>query len=316
MSIEIVDAIFDYAETRQQPIMIIASRNQIGSGGYVCTTEELMSHIKDKSRSYIKICRDHCGPYFNDSEKSLSFREAIEATKKTIANDIENGFDLIHIDTSRCGNDFKSAASELFDFAQKMSDTVEFEFGTEENVGVSASVNKYEEDCKLARSLSDRIRFVVGQTGSLVYEDFQIGKFDPEVAMELSEIADNYGVKLKEHNADYIGPAAIDLRRLCGVYALNIAPEFGVIQTKLLYELAPSDLWKDFADLGLKSERWKKWIDASRDDLKKVLVSGHYLFSTVEYKKIIDNIGENEFRKDLRERLFNRFDTYSKYMKL
>jgi hypothetical protein len=51
--------------------MIIASRNQIDSdNGYVMTTQELNDRVQKSD--YLWLCRDHCGPYFLDSEKNLS----------------------------------------------------------------------------------------------------------------------------------------------------------------------------------------------------------------------------------------------------
>ncbi len=103
MSYYINEILANYAKEKQQPLMIIASRNQIDSdSGYVMTTKELSKQISPLRSDYLMLCRDHCGPYFLDAEKSLSARQAVEATKKTIAGDIENGFDLIHIQRERC----------------------------------------------------------------------------------------------------------------------------------------------------------------------------------------------------------------------
>ncbi|MEI6052650.1 MAG: hypothetical protein WCQ44_08125, partial [Opitutaceae bacterium] len=98
MSFLINDALGKYSRDQQSPLMIIASRNQIdANSGYVMTTKELVSQMSPFKSDYLMLCRDHCGPYFLDIEKSLSIEKAIEATKKTIACDIENGFDLVHI---------------------------------------------------------------------------------------------------------------------------------------------------------------------------------------------------------------------------
>jgi tagatose-1,6-bisphosphate aldolase non-catalytic subunit AgaZ/GatZ len=130
MSPLIVDTLCQYANSHRQPLMIIASRNQVDAdSGYVMSTSQLGQQLESVKSEYIKLCRDHCGPYFLDSEKSLGIRAAIEATKKTIAADIENGFDLIHIDTSRCDNGYE-VADELLEFCLRLKPDVEFEFGT------------------------------------------------------------------------------------------------------------------------------------------------------------------------------------------
>ena len=147
MSPVVIDTLVGYARPGR-PLMIIASRNQVDSdSGYVMTTQGLADRIEFSSS--IKLCRDHCGPYFLDSERSLSLVAAVEATKRTIAADLENGFDLIHIDTSRCPDPY-SAAEDLIKFASDLNPKVEFEFGTEENVGVIAGCEKYKEDVKFA----------------------------------------------------------------------------------------------------------------------------------------------------------------------
>lgn len=320
MSREIIDSIFEYADNKNEQLMIIASRNQIDTktvgGGYVSSTESFFDYIKNKNRENVLICRDHCGPYFSENEKNMSLRDAVEETKKTIASDIEMGFDLIHIDTSKCHNKEYETASELFEFSTKINPNIMFEFGSEENVGVSASLEKYQKDVSFASSFSNKIEFVVGQTGSLVYEDKQVGTFDRNITEKLSQKAEENGVKFKEHNADYLNSEEVGLRKLCGVNAVNIAPEFGVIQTKLLYLMSKdTPEWYNFCDVVVKSKKWSKWIPENSDNIRKVFVAGHYLFNSDEYKRLIDTMDYGGFIKELKTRLFGRFDTYSLGMK-
>lgn len=279
-----------YARDKQRPLMFIASRNQIDSNsGYVMTTTELGRQINPLRSEYLMLCRDHCGPYFLDAEKSLSLSQAVEATKKTIAGDIENGFDLIHIDTSRCEDSYH-VADELFNFCLKLNPDIKFEFGTEENVGVAAGINKYKDDVKFASQFPN-MEFVVAQTGSLTMEDRQVGSFDVPMVKQLVGYANNAVVKLKEHNADYLTAEQIQLRKSAGVHACNIAPQLGVIQTKKILELA--DLYQidsnNFKNKVIASGKWKKWI-IDGDDTVKVAVAGHYNFTTDDYKKLVGAI--------------------------
>ena len=102
MSREVITSIATYSKEKNEPLMLIASRNQVDAeSGYVMTTPELRQLLSTLPTENLWICRDHCGPYFLDVEKGLPLRDAVEASKKTIAYDIEQGFDLIHIDTSR-----------------------------------------------------------------------------------------------------------------------------------------------------------------------------------------------------------------------
>lgn len=291
MSPEVINAIGTYATIRKYPLMIIASRNQVDSdGGYVMTTKQLAEQVKNFDRNYLKLCRDHCGPYFLDAEKDLSGVQAVEATKKTIAGDIEAGFDLIHIDTSRCLGTYH-VAEELIKFCLDLNPNIKFEFGTEENVGVAAGVQKYRDDVKFASQFPN-MEFVVAQTGSLVMEDRQAGTFNDAIVEELVGIANEAGIKLKEHNADYLTIEQIQQRRAVGVHALNIAPQLGVIQTKVLKQFAmrygAESAWYEFVAEVLGSNKWKKWI-VDGDSNKKVDIAGHYLFNHASYREVIRN---------------------------
>ena len=54
----------------------------------------------------------------------------------------------------------------------------------------------------------------------------------------MSKIAKENGIFLKEHNCDYLNLEQIQLRRQYGINAINIAPEFGVIQSNLTYNIS------------------------------------------------------------------------------
>ena len=310
MSYEVIDILTSYAKSNQRPLMLIASRNQVDvNSGYVTTTKGLAKSISPNVSEYLMVCRDHCGPYFLDQEKSLTLPQAIKATKLTIEADIENGFDLIHIDTSRCDQPYQ-VADELFNFCLRLNPKVKFEFGTEENVGVTASIKNYQNDVKFAGQFPN-MEFVVAQTGSLTMEDRQVGSFDIAMVKKLVGYAERFGVKLKEHNADYLTSDQILMRKQSGVHACNIAPQLGVIQTKLLLSMC-SDLGinsVDFQQKVLNSQRWKKWI-VDGDDSVKVCIAGHYCFNSIEYKELIKSIGYEKFYDKLREEISHCMDLY------
>lgn len=291
MSHIIVDFLIDYAE-KGKPLMLIASRNQVDSdSGYVMTTSELRQKHWVKFSQNVILCRDHCGPYFLDAEKNLSEEQAIEATKKTIANDIENDFKLIHIDTSRCQDPYR-AADKLFEFALKQNPDIWFEFGSEENIGTAAGVSQYMKDVKYA-SQYPNTKFVVAQTGSLTMEDRQVGTFETEVVKHLVEFAEQNNVQLKEHNADYLTAEQILLRKDTGVHACNIAPQLGVLQTKTVLKYA--DYYgistADFKETVLNSKKWTKWMLSDNQD-KKILVAGHYCFNHPTYLELEERLSK------------------------
>ena len=49
------------------------------------------------------LCRDHGGPWQRDNERNahLPEKEAMELGKKSYKYDLENGFDLLHIDQQK-----------------------------------------------------------------------------------------------------------------------------------------------------------------------------------------------------------------------
>jgi fructose/tagatose bisphosphate aldolase len=313
MSREIVDSICDYTVSNKQFLMIIASRNQVdATSGYVMNTKELTRLVSSYDRTNLWLCRDHCGPYFLDNEKNLSQEKAIEATKKTIAQDIESGFDLIHIDTSRC-DDTYNTAEELIKFSLDLNPAIKFEFGTEENIGVAAGLLKYKKDVKFAKQFPN-MRFVVAQTGSLVMEDNQVGELNVDVVKELVSCANENGIELKEHNADYLTKEEILLRHSLGIHALNIAPQLGVIQTKLIKKLSIEHgldtEWNEFSQAVLLSNKWKKWI-INGDDDKKIEIAGHYLFQNSLYNNLIEKLESKiQWKLLLQNNLFKIYDMY------
>ena len=292
MSLMITHILLDYARYNKKPLMIIASRNQVDvDSGYVMSTHDLADAYNRHWSKYAILCRDHCGPYFLDSEKTLNESQALEATKKTIAHDIENGFSLIHIDTSRCQNPYRSAEL-LFNFALKLSPNIWFEFGTEDNIGVAAAFKKYQEDVDFV-SQWPNVKFVVGQTGSLTKEDKQVGSFDLETVKELVSYAELKKVQFKEHNADYLDSQQILSRKHAGVHACNIAPQLGVIQTRTILRLAEyyGVDSTEFQTEVLNSGKWAKWMLG--DDISlKVEVAGHYCFGLDSYKRLENQLAQ------------------------
>jgi hypothetical protein len=59
---------------------------------------------------------------------------------------------------------------------------------------------------------------------------------------------------------------------------MNIAPQLGVVQTKLLKSMALARggeaEWAAFSNVVLASGRWKKWTNSDQDQ-QKVIIAGH-----------------------------------------
>ena len=75
------------------------------------------------------------------------------------------------------------------------------------------SLKKFKEDINFFKKCSNR-QYIVCQTGSLVKSVFQIGQFDVDTVKEMSQIAKDNGILLKEHNCDYLNNDEILLAQL------------------------------------------------------------------------------------------------------
>jgi fructose/tagatose bisphosphate aldolase len=316
MSKEIIEILAKHTKENNYPLMIIASRNQVDYvTGYVCTTAELAAQVEEFKNPNLLLCRDHCGPYFSDLDRGLSIEDAMDRCMKTIAADIASGFDLIHIDVSRIKDNQLFYAKELIEYALKLNPDIKLEFGSEDNTGIDIKSSLARIDVQLGflNPYKNNIVFFVTQTGSLT-KDSQAGIFDIDRNQEIGEQIRAAGFLFKEHNADYFTAEDIDHRIHAGVDSLNIAPQLGKIQTDLLKEFAPKDLWATFADLVYNQTYWHRWVPEGQTDKDiAVSVSGHYLFHSQTYKDIIASIDYNKFKSALETKITKLLDHYKTF---
>lgn len=314
MSREIIKILVKHSEDYEYPLMIIASRNQVDyDTGYVCTTRQLMELIEFVSPTKPKnllVCRDHCGPYFSMADEGLSIEQAIERCKQTIKEDIDRGFDLIHIDTSKINDSDFRYATELIEYALSLNPNIKLEFGSEDNTGenLDVSMANLDSQLKFLNKYKDNVVFFVTQTGSLV-KDRQVGFFNDKNSQILNMVH-SAGFLFKEHNADYFTKDDIILRQRFGVDALNIAPQLGTIETATLKRFAPPDLWNKFADLVYSKNYWQRWIGDNQDKDTAVAVSGHYCFNSKEYSDIMSAINYEKFVDELKARINGVINDY------
>ena len=150
MSKEIINSLDYFSNKKNTKIMLICSRNQVDSkilgGGYVnnFSTRTFSEFVKKKNNNKLIMCRDHSGPYKKDSKKRDIDRE-IENTKLSLLDDIINDFQILHIDTSECGNAKYEIAQELINYcnfnAKKYKKNF-FEFGCEDH-GILTNLKKF-----------------------------------------------------------------------------------------------------------------------------------------------------------------------------
>lgn len=351
MSEVVIRATLELGRDMDFPVMLIASRNQIDSdelgGGYVMgwnqnSFSEAVSKIAGAVGfdGLLYLCRDHGGPWQRDNERygKLPADEAMRAAKASYLADLKAGFNLLHIDPTKAPYNSEAVPMEtviartieLIEYAEEQAQrlnlpTVSYEVGTEETMGGLISAEAFEQFmADLLRELDQRNlphpAFIVGQTGTLVKMDRNVGNFDPKNTRQLCQLARKYGLGFKEHNADYLPLDILKMHPGLGITGANVAPEFGLVETRSLLKLAEQEKQaigescmesSNFAPLiqkaALESGRWKKWLmkedaDLTEKDIAEspeklaeiTDVCGHYVFNREDIhkarKKLYDNL--------------------------
>jgi len=323
MSKNCVDASIELAEQYKTPLMLIASRRQIDSeqfgGGYVenWTTKQFADYVIEKDiNQNIIIARDHGGPWQNELEKSqsMNLKDAMQSAKDSYRADIDAGFHMLHIDPSV---DIHSQPNvdqvleriyELYDFcwsyAQNKNQDIIFEIGTEEQSGGNNTLDELEYTLENMRKFCKINKvpfpmFIVIQAGTRVVETKNIGSFDTQVRVknelppeiqipQMVGVCNKYGIYMKEHNADYLSTESLKWQPRLGIHAANIAPEFGVAETKAFINILErnnqNDLLDEFLRISYDSRKWEKWMlnDTNASDRDRSVIAGHYVFSSDE----------------------------------
>lgn len=323
MSVNCVDAAIDLSNEHEVPILLIASRRQIDSeeigGGYVnnWTTEEFARYVIDRDKKgKILLARDHGGPWQNPNEKdeNISLRRAMESSKASFRADLEAGFQILHIDPSvdiHCQphvDEVLDRIFELYEFcwsqAQQLRQDVIFEIGTEEQSGSTNSQEELDYTLNAVQKFCNKCNlplpsFMVIQCGTRVMETRNVGSFDSPVRVadelpteiqlpKMIEICNRYGIFMKEHNTDYLSDEALQWHPRLGIHAANVAPEFGVTESRALVEVLETnglaELSDSFLQLAYDSNKWDKWMlpNSQATDRDRAIIAGHYVFSTAE----------------------------------
>jgi len=330
MSLNCVDATIELANDFSVPIFMIASRRQIDSiefgGGYVndWTTESFSNYVAERDKKgKVLLARDHGGPWQStkEIEANLGLKRAMESAKSSFAADIQAGFEVLHIDPSLDihgdpdVDEILERVFELYEFcwsqAQGLKRELVFEIGTEEQSGSTNSQDELDYTLNSIKSFCSRNgipppNFVVIQCGTRVMEMRNVGSFDSptrvanEIPAEIQlpkmiEICNRHGVFMKEHNADYLSNEALQWHPRLGIHAANVAPEFGVRETKalvgVLEEHNLGELSDRFMAIAYESKKWDKWMmpNSSATDRDRALIAGHYVFS---HPEVIELKGE------------------------
>lgn len=329
MSRNCVDATVDLANRYGVDLMLVASRRQVDSdrlgAGYVegWNADRLARHVRERDRGgHVMLCRDHGGPWQNSEEIRRGFdaAAALDSARASYEEDIAAGFSVIHIDPSvgPGGGDAPGLDTVLehlydlyrfcWDTARRLGRDVVFEIGTEEQSSVSQPLDDFarllsrvEAFCR-AEDLP-RPFFLVAQTGTKVMETRNVGSLNSPYRIEeevpaaihlpqLVALLERFGYHLKQHNTDYLSDEVLRWHPWFGIHAANVAPEFGVTETRAFLHVLESrhlrDLRDRFLELAHGTRKWDKWMlpGTTASDRDRAVIAGHYTFSTPAFREI------------------------------
>jgi len=291
MSKNVVDSIIEVDDG----FGFIPSRRQVDyNGGYVnsWTTGEFATYVNGR----VPIERDHggIGQGYKHDDGMESFMHDCRY------------FDKIHIDPWKEYNDFHKGFLETVDYINFIylvvgNTKVKFEIGTEESI---RRFEVYELE-KLLRMLEwtlkpeafENIEYAVVQSGVGLDLGKQknTGKFDPDRLEKMIGVCKKFGKRSKEHNGDYLSNDEYKVRFDMGLDSINIAPEFGQLETLCYLEEMGEDI-DEYYNICYESKRWEKWVDETfiPEDNKRELIEicGHYVLSDEKFLNIKPNIDD------------------------
>jgi tagatose-1,6-bisphosphate aldolase non-catalytic subunit AgaZ/GatZ len=379
----VLEAALAVSTRRGFPPILIASRNQVDSsrfgGGYLLGGLDqagFTALIRAKQerigyRGPLYICRDHGGPWQRDEElkSRLPVERAMELARVSLEEDLRGGFNYLHIDPTKCPHPFTQEqladwTLELIGHCEKVRGIlglppVDYEIGAEDIRGGITSEQSFTAFLErvtagLARAGLPLPTCIVGQTGTLTRMDRNIGRFDRGGIVRLAAVAARFGVGLKEHNGDYLSAASCRAHPELGVTGMNVAPEFGLVETDALLALAGleeklgregwlREEWLSGLAAGLKEltftkAPWDKWLtpelkarpraELERDEASRLLIArvcGHYLFADLAIRAARARLYENVERFALveggpeafvRGRIEEAIDFYARHFRL
>ena len=310
MSKNIVDTIIEFCNETNNKIVLIPSRRQIEwNGGYVnnWTTEEF-----SKYASNLLLQRDHSGPGQGATED-----DGYESLK----HDCQY-LDLIHIDPWKKYPVFADGLEEtikMIEYCYNLNPKIGFEVGTEESIRrfepYELANLMHQLQHRLSSKLFNQIKYLVIQSGTSLKGTNQTGHYDSDRLKEMIAVCKQFNIKSKEHNGDYIPVSVIKEKFDLGLDTINIAPEFGLIETQTyLNVIQRNDNWIEnlniFWKICFDSKKWEKWVDkdfnpyGNQTDIIKIC--GHYVLSYPEFlskiKAQFPNI-DNEIKNNIKNKL-------------
>lgn len=284
MSKNIVDAIIEFSRETNIQVGLIPSRRQIDwNSGYVnnWNTKEFSIYSLP-----LILERDHAGPNQGSSDD-----DGYESLKYDCQY-----LDLIHIDPWKKYPAFNLGLEEtikMIKFCYKLNPNIQYEVGTEEAIRRFESYEladlMHHLQNRLSPEIYKQIKYLVIQSGTSLKETNQTGIYDSNRLKDMISVCKNFGVLSKEHNGDYIPIETIKEKFALGLDSINIAPEFGLIETQTYLDAIGDnkELFEKFWKICYLSNRWKKWVNSdfnpNENKIKLIKICGHYVLSNPNF---------------------------------
>ncbi len=303
MSKNIVDSILEFTQETKNLVGLIPSRRQVEwDGGYVnnWTTKAFSSYAQNAP-----LKRDHSGPGqgYTEDDGYISLKEDCKY------------FDLIHIDPWKKYPSYKEGLRwtlDMINFCYEENPNIQFEIGTEEAIRrfEPQELNQLVIDLylQLPQKVFAQIKYLVIQSGTSLKGNTNTGDYDKGRLLSMINVAKHWKLISKEHNGDYIPSELIKEKMSLGLDSINIAPEFGLIETQTYIDngIDTDKFWKICYD----SKRWEKWVDSSFDPFTQkedlIKICGHYVLSHPEFLKVKPNI-DSKIKNNIKEKLYELY---------
>ena len=331
MSKNCVDATIELSEEHNLPLFLIASRRQIETkklGHGYCnnwSTESFSEYVHNKNKNQnVILARDHGGPWQNsdDVRNNLNLTDAMNSAKKSFEQDILSNFKFIHIDPSEYVSEPPSTEQilkrifELYEFCSTFAENNNKEVNFEVSVGKDSDPeHSFDEVNYLLSEITDfcsknnfkKPTFFAIRIGTEVKEDRNVGNFDSISRLDstspewqkisgIIKICEKNNILMKHHNTDYLSTESLKLHPKLGIHAANVAPEFGIIESKSFVDLLKkkqlSSNAKDFLSIAYSSKKWEKWLveNSTLSDYQKSIIAGHYVFSSDSFLELKERV--------------------------
>lgn len=300
MSKNVVDSIIEFVNKTDNKIILIPSRRQVEfNGGYVnnWTTVDFCQYVRAKTKN-IYIQRDHGGP-----GQGSEMDDGLDSFK-----DDAKHLDIIHIDPWKKYQDYDEGLKytiDLINYCYNLNNKLFFEVATEEAIRPFSVENLRQlmKDLKtgLDEVVFEKIVYLVIQSGTALKEGVNTGIYNNEKLKNMMKLSEEFNILTKEHNGDWISDYEIKDKFDNGLSALNIAPEFGMIETKVILEEidkldieTSKEYFEIFFNTCYESKKWVKWVkddfDPFKNKRKLIEICGHYVFTNSDFLNMKKNI--------------------------